>query len=56
MKVVQGGAAGWSEFRVMVWAMTVSMDRVMRSSVLKEKKGFCRIATEGFGRLDEPRN
>ena len=33
MKVVQGGAAGWSEFRVMVWAMTVSMDRVMRSII-----------------------
>jgi hypothetical protein len=35
MKVVQGGAAGWSEFRVMVWAMTVSMDSVMRSRVFK---------------------
>ena len=35
MKVVQGGTAGWSEFRVMVWAMTVSMGSVRRSRVLK---------------------
>ena len=35
MKVVQGGAAGWSEFRMTVWAMTVSIVRVRLSRVLK---------------------
>ena len=51
MKVVQGGAAGWSEFRVMVWAMTVSMDRVMRSSVLRRMMASVRFKIEG--RLEE---
>ena len=35
MKVVQGGSAGWSEFRRMMWAMTVNMDNVMRSRVYR---------------------
>ena len=35
MKVAQGSAAGWSEFRRVVWAMTVSMDSVMRSRVYR---------------------
>ena len=47
MKVVQGGAAGWSEFRVMVWAMTVSMDGVMRSSVRKRMMFGVRVTIEG---------
>ena len=51
MKVVQGGAAGWSEFRVMVWAMTVSKDRVMRSSVLRRMMSSVRFKIEG--RLEE---
>ena len=35
MKVVQGGAVGWSESRMTVWAMTVSIVRVRLSRVLK---------------------
>ena len=35
MKKVQGGAAGWSLFRRMVWAMTVSSDSVGRSRVYR---------------------
>ena len=35
MKVAQGSAAGWSEFKRLVWAMTIDMSRVMRSRVLR---------------------
>ena len=35
MKVMQGGAAGWLESRVVVWAMDVSIGKVVRNRVYK---------------------